>query len=274
MRKLLLSAAAVAVLFTACNDDDTNPAPQPNSKYLLNIVSDVDSISVTYNANNKVERYEYVYPAETFGDYNKAVYENGKITEVLGSETSPTSLKRAKTLTYDATGRLLKINFYSFETGSLTHYDSLVYDNNGRLTSLYLSESASGTGAPSIASKATFVWDSKGNITKQYAMDINDGTESTDTITTVYTYDDKVNFMAKQPELYLIVPEVSPSLLSANNVLTEKTDFSDYVMSTTNTYTYDEDNYPATIKTTVESRQNDEVIFTNTRTYKVRYIKK
>lgn len=274
MKKLLFSAAALAALFTACKDDDTTPTPQA-TKLLLNIVSEYDSISLTYNANNKIARFESVALAgENAAYYSEAVYENGKMTKLLASDESPTALVLAQTYDYNATGSLLRINFFS-ANGQRDQYDSVAYDNNGRVAALYLSEHADGgTTQSAFYEKCLFVWDGKGNVAKQHVIKITDGKETTDTVTTAFTYDDKVNFAAKQFELHLLEPESVAFALSANNILTEKTEYSDYTETDTNEYTYDEDNYPVTQKNTSQSIQNGQVVYTRVANNKIRYIKK
>lgn len=268
MKKLLFSAAALTALFVACNDDDTNPTPQ-TTKLFLNAVSEYDSTSATYNSSNQIVKFNTIVESENYGYYSEAVYENGKLTKVLASEESPTALVQAQTYEYDATGKLLKVKFYSEETGAMTHYDSVAYDNSGRMVALYLTDNAA-----EFSSKAVYVWDGKGNITKQYAFLITDGEESKDTVKTEYTYDDKVSLFAKQPEFYLMNPEEVASMLSANNMLTLKTTYSDYTVEETNEYTYDEDNYPVTRKNTAKTTQNGQVVNTRIENTKIRYIKK
>lgn len=274
MKKLLFSAAALAVLFAACKDDDTNPTPQA-AKLLLNIVSEYDSISLTYNASNKLARFESAaLNGESSAYYSEAVYENGKITKLLAGDESPTALTLEQSYEYNAAGRLVKIKFYD-NSGKVDQYDSIAYDNSGRLAALYVTDEAEeGSNQLSYYQKYALVWDAKGNITKQHVVRMVDGKETSDTVTTAYTYDDKVNFVAKQPELYLLEPESPAFALSANNILTEKTEYGNYIETDSNEYTYDEDNYPVTQKNTSQSIQNGEVVYTRVANNKYRYIKK
>jgi hypothetical protein len=273
MKKLLLSVAALAVLFTACKDDDANPAPQP-TKLFLDLVRGNDTITVTYNASKKIALYSYL-DARGAGRsyYNEPVYENNRIVKINSADESPTALLLAQSFDYNAAGNIERTKFYD-DDGTIYRYDSVAYDNAGRLSALYASEEGKG-GIATLAfnEKYAFVWDNKGNITKQYVMEIVDGVETKDTVTTTYTYDDKVNYGAKQNEFYLMEFEGPAFGLSVNNILTEKTVYDDGTEEYTYEYTYDEDNYPVTIKTTSKYNRNG-TNDTRVEDTKIRYIKK
>lgn len=68
-------------------------------------------------------------------------------------------------------------------------------------------------------------------------------------MTYTYTYDDKINPVLKVSGYYLIEfsPDDVATLLSANNMLTTSATGADYTYSSTNTYVYDADNYPASL---------------------------
>lgn len=267
MKKLLFSAAALAVLFAACKDDETVLEPQP-TKLFLNLVRGTDSIGAIYNASNRIVKYDLIDSREGgHSYYNEAVYENNKLVKLNSSEEGPASLHLDQSYDYNAAGNVERIRFYD-ETGKAYAYDSLSYDNTGRLAALYLNEDMA------FYEKYAFVWDSKGNITKQHAIKIVDGEETKDTVTTTYTYDDKVNYVAKQAEIYLMEPESPAFGLSANNILTEKTIWSETTTEEyTNEYTYDQDNYPVT-KKSVGKYNNNGSISTREDNTKIRYIKK
>jgi hypothetical protein len=274
MKKLLFSAAALAVLFVACKDDDTNPTPQ-TTKLFLNLVRGTDSISVTYNANNKIARLDLADNRVGGHPYfNEAVYENNRLVKLNYSDESPTALHLAQSYDYNAAGHVERIKFYE-EDGTPGGYDSLAYDNAGHLVAIYTGNGPVG-GATDLNfnEKFAFVWDSKGNITKEYVIPITDGVETKDSVTTTYTYDDKVNYVAKQPEIFLMEPGGAAFALSANNIVTEKTVWNETTTQEyTNDYTYDEDNYPVTKKSTGKYTYNGGVS-TKEEYTKIRYIKK
>jgi hypothetical protein len=273
MKKLLFSAAALTVLFVACKDDETNPTPQ-TTKLFLNMVRGTDSISATYNASNRIAKYDFIDGREGgHSYYNEAVYENNRLAKVNYSDESPTTLYLAQSYDYNAAGRVERIKFYE-EDGTPGGYDSLAYDNTGLLAALYTGNaSTGGTTGLYFNEKYAYVWDSKGNITKQHVIPITNGVETKDTVTTTYTYDDKINFVAKQVEIYLMEFGDPAFGLSANNILTEKTVWNDGTEEYIREYTYDEDNYPVTIKTTSKYNRNgsNNTKVENTR---IRYIKK
>lgn len=274
MKKLLFSAVALAVLFTACKDDDTNPTPQ-STKLFLNLVRGTDSIGVTYNTNNRIVKYDLIDSREGgHSYYNEGVYENNRLVKLNSSEESPTALQLDQTYDYNTAGHVSKIKFYD-EDGKVYSYDSLTYDNTGHLAALYTAEAADGgTTDLEVYEKYAFIWDSKGNITKQHVIKIVDGEETKDTVTTTYTYDDKVNYASKQAEIFLMEPESPAFGLSVNNILTEKTIWSETTTEEfTNEYTYDEDNYPVT-KMSKGKYTNNGSVSTSEDNTKIRYIKK
>jgi len=271
MKRLLFCATALAVLFVACKDDETNPTPQ-STKLFLNLVRGTDSIGATYNASNKIVTYNLIDSREGgHSYYNEAVYENGRIVKLNYSEESPTALHLDRSYDYNAAGNVVKIKFHE-EDGTVYGFDSLAYDNNGRLAALYVAEGTEGN--IKIYRKYALVWDNKGNIIKQHAIRVESGVETKDSVTTTYTYDDKINYVAKQVEIFLMEPEGPAFGLSANNIVTEKT-----VSSTTTTeeytkeYTYDEDNYPVTMKSTGKYT-NGGTVNTKVENTKIRYIRK
>ncbi|MVT09442.1 hypothetical protein [Chitinophaga tropicalis] len=266
MKKLLFSAAALAVLFTACKDDDTNPTPQP-TKLFLNLVRGTDSISATYNASNRIAKYALI-DSRVGGHsyYNEPVYENNRLVKLNSSEDGPDALLLNRSYNYNAAGRVEKINFHG-DDGKVYGFDSLAYDNAGHLVAFYEKEG-------DYHEKYALVWDSKGNIIKQHGIRIVDGVESKDTVTTTYTYDDKVNYVAKQPEIYLMEPGGPAFGLSANNILTEKTVWNETnTEEYTNEYTYDEDNYPVTKKSSGKYINNG-TVNTKEENTQIRYFRK
>ncbi|SHN08615.1 hypothetical protein [Chitinophaga sp. CF418] len=278
MKKLLFSAAALTVLFVACKDNNDTIIPQNQikaTKLFLNSVSEYDSSSATYNTSNQVATFQSFAQQESYVYYSEPVYVNGKLAKLLVSEESPTTLEDKQDYEYNAAGDLSKVMFYGADH-LIDVYDSIVYDNNGRYAAMYsfgVSQEPGTEGRPfEYYAKTLYDWDSKGNLIKETYVGIIDGQE-TDTITTVYTYDDKVNFMAMQPELYLIHPREVAAGLSVNNILTQRTDYSNYAEAETNVYTYDGDGYPVTRKNTFQTIVDDAVVYTKVENTRIRYVK-
>ncbi|SDH42660.1 hypothetical protein [Chitinophaga filiformis] len=278
MKKSLFSAVALTVLFVACKDDNDTITPQMQikaTKLFLNSVSEYDSTGVTYNAANNVATFSSFAQKESYAFYSELVYGNGKLAKLLVSEDAPTALEDKQDYEYNAAGDLSKVMIYGADK-LIDAYDSIVYDNNGRYAAMYsfgVSQEPGTEGRPfENYGKTLYDWDSKGNLIKEIYISIIDGQE-TDSITTVYTYDDKVNFIAIQPELYLIHPREVAIGLSVNNILTLRTEYSNYSEAETNVYTYDGDGYPVTRENTSQSIQDGEVVYTRVENTSIRYVK-
>lgn len=277
MKKLLFSAAALVMLFAACSkDDDKNVDPTPSEKkYFVNRVSDGgDSLAVSYDSTFRVTGTVSTYPTgdgQVSAYYSKPVYENGKIVEVkFGSK--PDALIYSQRYEYNAAGKLVKSNYMSSSNTEISSYDSLVYDANGRVAGYFSGEFVEGVRR--YYSKTNIIWDSKGNVVSELEIDIEDGVATKDTTVTTYTYDDKVNYIAKQPEFFFLEPEDIAFALSANNILTSVRIRETYKDAYTNEYTYDADGYPVTQKETEEYSYGAEQPTKRINNYKIRYVKK
>ena len=274
MKKLFLSAAALVVLLAACSKDDDN-TPQTNGKYLAGILSENDSLIISYDDSNRMKKLVFWYresPGE--GDSSELVYENGKLTKTMEADQTGV-LKLSETYEYNSAGKLVKKNAYSSYDGEKNNYDSLVYNADGRLISLY--EAGKSNDVFTYFRKYNYSWDNKGNIVSSVRIRIEGGTETKDSTFVTYTYDSKVNFASKQPEFFLTEPEDPIFGLSANNVIKSvetSNNGQSYVMTVTNEYTYDEDGYPVTRKEVEKTTQGETVVHTNEDTFRYSYIKK
>jgi len=267
MKKLFFSAAALVVLFAACSKDDDN-TPDTSKKYLTHVLSSGDSVELTYDAANNIKKVGYYSEDDT--EISELTYENGKLTS-KSSSVNGAAMKLLQTFDYNSAGKLLRVNFYVSGT-TKSRYDSLVYDANGHLTALYELSADS-----KIWNKYAYIWDSKGNITREVLVNVTDGVESKDSTITDYTYDNKVNYASRQPEFFLLEAD-NPTLgLSANNFI-KSVETSNkrpgYIMTVTEEYTYDEDGYPVTQKEVEQETQDGTVVHTSEYSYRYRYIKK
>jgi len=270
MKKLFLSAAALVVLFAACSKDDDNNTPT-TKKYLLHMLSAEDSVEVKYDAANNIKEVGAYSDSK---EISSLTYENGKLTK-KSSSVNDGPLRLVETFDYNSAGKLLRTNFYVSD-GMKSRYDSLAYDANGRLIALYeLGSEINGT--YKIRTKYAYSWDSKGNINREVRVAVADGVETKDSSITDYTYDDKVNFAAKQPEFFLLEADEPTFGLSVNNIIksvhTTNTN-PGYVLTVTELYTYDEDGYPVTQKETEKETQDGTEVHTYEQSYRYRYIKK
>ncbi|MCF6406846.1 hypothetical protein L3C95_28365 [Chitinophaga filiformis] len=270
MKKLLFSAAALVVLFAACSKDDDN-TPQSGKKYLLHILSEEDSLEITYDAAYNMKK---IGNYSTSTEITELTYENGKLTKKSGSYDGG-EMKLIETFDYNSAGKLLRTNFF-VSSGARSRYDSLAYDANGRVTALYELGSEIG-GTYKIRHKYAYIWDSKGNVTRTVLLAVTDGVESKDSSITDYTYDDKVNFASRQPEFFALEVEDPAFGLSVNNVVksieTSNTN-PGYVLTVTEQFTYDEDGYPVTRKEVETETLNGTVVHTYEDAFRYRYIKK
>jgi hypothetical protein len=252
MKKLLLSAIVLTVLFLACKKE---PAP-PTMKVFLSMMANDEGQYLKilgYNAIKKpagisiLEKDETGEEFRTFGD---AKYENERLSQLdTGQIDIGTSVKYMYKYDDLDSNKVVKVTFFTIVP---VRYDSLVYNGNNRLRAIYCRNHTFGIEYPfGIYKKDTLIWDNNGNITKHYSIPVVNGKEGKDTIITSYTYDDKVNFLGMAKELFLLNYEKGISYLSANNVLTQSMRYvaNDSVITTTNVYTYDGENDPATVKT-------------------------
>ena len=266
MRKLLLSATALMVLFAACSKDDDNNNPDPGPGYLPGMklhqstVSALDSLASVYDASYKLVKQLRFDEKGSLISTDSMVYENGVITKVINiSKTGVQKLR--ETLVYNSAGKLEKVGWHFSSDGSLSDYDSIVYNADGRPASLFAKD-ANGTQR----SKLIYSWDSKGNLARQTRVSYINNIEAKDSSFIDYTYDDKVNFGSKQVEIFLTEPEDVGFAFSANNMLesVSRSNTSPNNKSImTEEYTYDKDGYPITRKDHYKSYTGDQVTFSD-----------
>ncbi|SEW44570.1 hypothetical protein SAMN05428988_5801 [Chitinophaga sp. YR573] len=248
MKQSLISVITLSLFFAACKKDSTTTVTTetPVTKYIQSTVSVYDSIAIEYNMDKSVYRYLDFHRngGQFFGVLPN--YEAGKITKTVATSDSLfSSTYNYQTVTYNSVGQISSITYFS-KDGSPMTVDSLLYDSNGKLDSTLLYQYNSGTNAKELTYKYAYTWDTKDNIIKQEEIYVKN-TGSTTTYT--YTYDDKINPVLKVSGYYLMEfsPDDVATLLSANNMLTTSATGADYTYSSTNTYVYDADNYPASL---------------------------
>ncbi|MBW8687536.1 hypothetical protein [Chitinophaga rhizophila] len=271
MKRLLLSATALGMFFIACKDDENATQPQLVMKLMEHIITETDSVAITYNGHHRISLYESRAKDGSTTYYAQPVYNNGIQTELLVGVNSASSLQKVVSLAYDNTNRLLKINSYSQTSGMIVRHDSIAYDAVGRPEALYLA-APNAQGTLALFNRVALTWDGKGNLLRQTAITIVNGKEIADTVTTNYTYDDRVNYLSRQLELFLINP-ADASGFSSNNVLTRTITHGKDSVTETNVYTYDEDRYPVTKKSTIKTVTGG-IVTTETKSTRFRYTKR
>ncbi|MCF6407186.1 hypothetical protein L3C95_30095 [Chitinophaga filiformis] len=272
MKRLFLSAAALVMLFAACSKDENNAKPnsvetETPGKYLLHQISLYDSLEVTYDSANNMKLIKAWDEKGTPLSTTAFIYEDGKLTKVVDEPDG--EMKVVQRFEYNSAGKLAKTKFY-LTPGStdISHYDSLVYDANGRLSERYELNNSH-----SINLRSILVWDSKGNIVRTLGINIP-GLPLTDTSITDFTYDDKVNPGAKQPEFF-ITKDYDPTFgLSANNVVKKVNRLNNDFDNSTVTdyqYTYDQDDYPITRKDSTQVIREGQVTYGYSDFFRYRY---
>jgi len=274
MKKILFSAVALVTLFTACSKDDDKNATQPFTyKYLLSRASKTDSLSVIYDADLLVTGILHTEKLENGtvdSSYLEPVYAGHIVA--LNEGRNAEELVKTRSYEYNATsGLLTKFNYLTAQ-GTISSYDSIFYNAKGQVGGYY---SGSGKGETvNYESKTSFTWDSNGNLTKEVKVAMADNEETTDSTLTVYTYDDKKNYLVRLTAFYTIDPQDAATTLSTNNILTSVTQNSNYKDAVTNVYTYDADGYPVTHKLTeVFTSGSTESTYTDEYTLRYRHIK-
>ncbi len=279
MKKLFLSAAALVLLFAACSKDDnptpgTPDIPQTHGKYLQYLLTSVDSVRFTYDTANNIIGEGRWGRIDALVRKSLVFRENGKIKQVDRLIADDVA-EPLRSFEYNSAGNPSKIFFYNtFSDG--TKYDSLLYNADGRLTTIY--SIATYLAPPNqIDGKTIFTWDSKGNVTKEVVLNIFDGVESKDSLIIDYIYDDKVNYFAKQPELFLIEGQDPVMWQSANNAIQyveRKSSLPAMTTTVTSVYTYDEDGYIVEKKATTKTVNGTQEDPADEDVYRYGYIKK
>jgi hypothetical protein len=266
MRKLFLSATALIVLFAACSKDDDNNNPDPGPGYYpadklhQSTVSALDSLASVYDADYNLIRQERFDEKGVYTGTDSIVYENGKVTKVISIDKA--GAKRVRmTLAYNSAAKLEKVSWYFNNDNSLSGYDSIAYNADGRPAASYGKRADSQLG-----NKYIYTWDSKGNMARQVRLSYSSGVEQKDSGIVDYTYDDKVNFGAKQPVFYQLEPGDVAFALSVNNVLGSVSRNTLYSPDSKTVYTaeyiYDKDGYPVSRKDHYKSHTGDQVTWT------------
>jgi hypothetical protein len=258
MKKLFLSAAALIVLFAACSKDDDNNIPnnpdnsQTPPKLHQSTVSATDSFQSVYDVDYNLVKTVYWDSKGAIRSTDSMVYENGKLAKIMSGRAGTTVLRQ--TLEYNSAGKLAKVGYYFSNDNSLSSYDSIVYNADGRPAASYNKLEDSRLG-----SKKVFTWDSKGNLAREIRIEYSEGIELKDTSIIDNTYDDKVNFGAKQAVTFLLEPEGVGFAFSVNNVVKSlrwHTAIPGRATLVTYEYTYDKDGYAASRKDTGRPIEN------------------
>lgn len=230
--------------FTACSKDDKDSNPSTGTTlYVNNIINSRDSVVFDYNADKTLSRWA------TFSSYNTTdiysslyfpKYASGKLVSLdfTNYVDGTTELRSLYFPTFNAAGVVDRVYTSSTHAGT---YDSLVYNNQGKIIASY---TFTNTGDTKAEMKIELTW-ANNNVTKIVRTDAEGVT-----YTRTSTYDDKKNIYNASTGLITYIVYYYYYYLSANNITKEvyETSAEEGSFTTTYTYTYNENNYPVTYK--------------------------
>lgn len=277
MKGLLFGAATLALFFIACDPPGKVPvAPEPggNVKLLFTDVTDTDSSVLSYDTSKQFTLFEQHDLSDGFTVFVKPVFENNKLTTALVGLSKSDITHQFKTFNYYMEGKLRSVYSYEYGFDKPARIDSLLYDASGSLTTSYVSVIASAGAQIGLYQKNLFEWNGEGNIVKRFSIAMEGGKETKDTTTTVYTYDNKINYVTKQPDYGMMQLEEVADIFSANNILTAVVSGPDTKREIKNVYYYDWDGYPVQVITTEKEFYNGSVVDTRESGHKLTYVKK
>lgn len=247
MIRLLLATVTFILLLSACNKESVLPGEKVfsgtnNTENGYNVSYDYDKhnrvVGVTIKALNN--------NPENFHSEMIRFDSTGKISFTYASEDQLSFGRIAKQMEYDTSGSMRKIRLYSYYSSLVDGYDSLAYDNAGRVIAVYHYK-IDGIVAPFLLTrKDVLERDTKGNVTTRYTTPIYRNVESKDVTVTTYTYDDRPNYLGSSFSHFILDQQESAGWSSANNMLTKTVKYpkGDTVLTFTNVYTYDAANMP------------------------------
>jgi hypothetical protein len=276
MRRLLIGATTLALFFTACEPGhEPEPEPAGTVKLLSTDVTDSDSSIFSYDTSKAFFLFEQHELSDGFTIFLQPVFVNKRLTGAMVGLSKSSITSKFKTFNYNRIGKAVSVYSYEYGFNQPARIDSLVYDVSGRLITSYAAAITSAGGTIGFFQKDVFEWDTQGNnIIKKYSIGMENGELTGDTTTTVYTYDNKVNYVAKQPDYGLMQLEEAAGVFSANNVLVATSTIKGIVnKESSNVYTYDSDNYPVRIITTEKEFYNGVVVDTREYSHRLTYIK-
>ena len=164
---------------------------------------------------------------------------------------------------------------YSYEYGfdKYSRYDSLVYNPSELISTIYVAAITDASGKIGLIQKNVLEWNNFWNIAQKYSIPMRDGRDTKDTTITVYTYDKKYNYVARQPILFYLQMDEPADALSTENVLTATTTSGSDSEEISNIFTYDNDYYPTTVMTTTKELHNGVVVSTRQKSHKWTYVR-
>lgn len=211
-----------ALLLTGISVSAFRTSDDKGKMRLRGITTATDRTVISYNDDKSVAELLTTYKTDE-GSYTTTripVYKNGRLvkTYVTDDESShaPTLFAAYE---YSPKGNIRRIVYYL--SGDVHGYDSLAYNDAGRISARYsFGDSPDGTAFENNSCQY-YTWDNKGNIVTIENMGrVNKKLPFTLSSTTTYTYDNHPNAQQSIPSLAYLV-DIAAVNLSANNIVTE-----------------------------------------------------
>jgi len=225
---------AVTALSAFRSSDPGNERP-----FLASINSHASTMRIAYNGQHAVSRLTRIQRTDegSYMDIRIPVYEQGRLVRTLATdEENGNSGRIFSSFGYTPDQqRINRINYY--RDGAVQGYDSLVYDNAGRITARYF-YNRNAQGVFESHNYQAYTWNEAGNVSRMdnYGRMAATGSFTRSSMVT-YTYDRQPN-PQKQIAGLCYITDVLPAFLSANNILTEQLTHAGTNSQLTNTYTY------------------------------------
>ncbi|QHS59888.1 hypothetical protein [Chitinophaga agri] len=247
MIRLLLATLTFTLLLSACSKNEGLQGEKVFSG-MNNTESGYD-VSYDYDKHKRVVGVTVKDLNNNPENYHSEMIRfdsTGRISFTYASEDQLSFGRIAKQMEYDTSGSMRKIRLYSYYSSLVDGYDSLGYDNAGRVIAVYHYK-IDGIVAPFLLTrKDVLERDAKGNVTTRYSTPVYRNVESKDVTVTTYTYDDRPNYLGSSFSHFILNQEENAGWSSANNVLTKTIRYpkGDTIVTYTNVYTYDAANRP------------------------------
>lgn len=273
MIRLLLTAALFITCFASCKKDDDPQGERAFSTMEPQNDRGLKTSSYSYDRRNRVAIFQTSdVTAEDFHSEMIRFDTAGKISFTYVSNELGSVGAKAKEVEYDAEGRVGKVILFSSYSGLKDGYDSLAYDNADKIVGIYHYE-IDGVIAPFLLTrKDLMVRDARGRVTERREIPVYRNTESSNITITSYTYDERPNYKGTSITHFIFDAEESAGWMSSNNVITKTIQYPDgAVRTTTNTYTYDGDNFATSVSQNEQLKRGGTMVSNKNTSYNLKY---
>ncbi|MCW3466869.1 hypothetical protein [Chitinophaga nivalis] len=220
----------------------------PHNTYLHKVSSPAGQMLLEYNADKTIKKIVQQHKTEnaSYSDVQLPVYENGRLVKsLLADDEQTTTGDLYLSFDYAGTGdKVAKISYY--RDGAVYAYDSLVYNNDGKLATRYQFSKNAAKNTLENNGYQEYTWNEKGDVSQMDNYAKLPGNSKFMPVSSVsYTYDNRQNPQLQHPELASLLDATAPNL-SAHNVLSESisTPHSSRVITNTYSYAYNAGKYP------------------------------